>query len=172
MSNGSPMTNGAYSVHAVRSFISHFPLLIALLAGCAPHERVVRIAVALPLTGDIAALGQGIKRACALALEQAEQQHRFPGFKVEMDAYDDRSDPKEAVDVANRIVSDPSVVAVIGHFNSGCTIPASQVYARNHLPMISPAASNPKLTLQQLDPSWHFPKSIFRVNTTDDIQGP
>jgi len=63
------------------------------------------------------------------------------------------------------------VVAVVGHFNSGCSIPASQVYARSHLAMISPAASNPKLTLQQLDPSWHYPKTIFRVNTTDDIQG-
>jgi len=76
------------------------------------------------------------------------------------------------VSVANRIVSDPTVVAVVGHFNSGCSIPASQVYARTHLPMISPAASNPKLTLQQLEPDWKFPRSIFRVNTTDDVQGP
>ena len=74
---------------------------------------------------DIAALGQGIQRACALALEESDRQHRFPSFKVEMEAFDDRSDPKEAVDVANRIVSDPSAVAVIGHFNSGCSIPAS-----------------------------------------------
>lgn len=128
--------------------------------------------MALPLTGDIAALGQGIKRACELALEEANRAHEFPGYKVEAVAFDDRSDPKEAVDVANRIVSDPSMVAVIGHFNSGCTIPASQVYARAHLPMISPAASNPKLTQQQLDPSWKYPKNIFRVNTTDDVQGP
>src|SRR5438105_13906981 len=99
---------------------------VALIAGCGPKEKVTRVAVALPLTGDIAALGQGIKRACALALEEANRQHRFPGFKIEMDAYDDRSDPKEAVNVANRIVSDPSVIAVIGHFNSGCSIPASQ----------------------------------------------
>ncbi len=143
----------------------------SLLAGCGPSEKKVRIAVALPLTGDIAALGQGIKRACVLALEEANRQHRYPGFKLEVVSFDDRSDPKEAVDVANRIVSDPSVVAVIGHFNSGCSIPASQVYARSHLAMVSPAASNPKLTLQQLDPSWHYPKSVFRVNTTDDIQG-
>src|SRR5690349_19777380 len=142
-----------------------------LITSCNSGEKTVRIAVALPLTGDIAALGQGIKRACVLALEEANRQHRFPGFKLEMESYDDRSDPKEAVDVANRIVSDPNVVAVIGHFNSGCSIPASQVYARSHLAMVSPAASNPKLTLQQLDPSWHYPKTIFRVNTTDDIQG-
>ncbi len=142
------------------------------LTGCGPKEKVTRIAVALPLTGDSAALGQGLERASRLALEEAIAQGRFPGIKVEMVSFDDRSDPREAVSVANRIVSDPSIVGVVGHFNSGCSIPASQVYARAHLPMISPAASNPKLTLQQLDPSWTFPRSIFRVNTTDDVQGP
>jgi branched-chain amino acid transport system substrate-binding protein len=145
--------------------------LLAGFVACGPKENVVRIAVALPLTGDIAGLGQGIKRAAVLALEEANRQHRYPGFKLAIESYDDRSDPKEAVDVANRIVSDPSIIAVIGHFNSGCSIPASQVYARAHVAMISPAASNPKLTLQQLDPSWRYPKSIFRVNTTDDVQG-
>src|SRR5262249_17457524 len=121
-----------------------FPLL-----SCGPKEPVARIAVALPLTGDIASLGQGLKRAIMLALEQANQQNVFNGYKVEIVNFDDRSDPKEAVDVANRIVSDPTVVGVIGHFNSGCSIPASVVYAKAGLAMISPAASNPKLTLQQ-----------------------
>jgi len=143
-----------------------------IFSGCGPKEKVTHIAVALPLTGDIAALGQGLNRACALALEEANAQGRFQGYKVEMVSFDDRSDPREAVSVANRIVSDPSVVGVVGHFNSGCSIPASVVYARAHLPMISPAASNPKLTQQQLDPSWQYPRSIFRVNTTDDVQGP
>src|SRR4051812_7844063 len=80
-----------------------------LLTGvaCGPKEKKVRIAAALPLTGDIAGLGQGIMRACALAIEEANRQHRFPGFKLELASFDDRSDPKEAVDVANRIVSDP-----------------------------------------------------------------
>jgi branched-chain amino acid transport system substrate-binding protein len=145
--------------------------LVSMIAACGPREKTVTIAVALPLTGDIAALGQGIKRASVLALEEAQQKNRFPHFKVEFKTFDDRSDPKEAVDVANRIVSNPNIIGVIGHFNSGCSIPASQVYARSHLPMISPAASNPKLTLQQLDPSWKYPKAIFRINTTDDVQG-
>ena len=145
---------------------------LLILTACGPKDNTVHVAVALPLTGDIAALGQGLERACAMALEEATAQGKFQGFKVEMAPFDDRSDPREAVSVANRIVSDPSVVAVVGHFNSGCSIPASQVYARAHLAMISPAASNPKLTLQQLDPEWKYPRSIFRVNTTDDVQGP
>lgn len=152
-------------------FLSTLPAVLST-TGCGPKEKVTKIAVALPLTGDIAALGQGLKRSMVMALEEAQQAHRFPDYKVELVAFDDRSDPKEAVDVANRIVSDPNVVAVVGHFNSGCSIPASQVYARHHVVMVSPAASNPKLTLQQLDPSWRHPKAIFRVNTTDDVQGP
>jgi len=117
--------------------------VLLFAAACGPKEKVTRVAVALPLTGDIAALGQGLNRACALALEEANAQGRFQGFKVEMVSFDDRSDPREAVSVANRIISDPSVVGVVGHFNSGCSIPASKVYASAHLAMISPAASNP-----------------------------
>src|SRR5882672_1992881 len=95
-----------------------FPFAICLLpfailfAGCGPKEKVTRVAVALPLTGDIAALGQGLNRACAMALEEANARGQFPGLKVEIEAFDDRSDPREAVSVANRIVSDPAVVAV------------------------------------------------------------
>ncbi|HVO32446.1 MAG TPA: branched-chain amino acid ABC transporter substrate-binding protein [Elusimicrobiota bacterium] len=144
----------------------------AMIAACGPKEKVVRIAVAMPLTGDIASLGQGLQRACILALEEAIRSQRFKDFRVGIASFDDRSDPKQAVDVANRIVSDPTIVAVIGHFNSGCSIPAARVYASHHLAMISPAASNPQLTLQQTDPSWTYPKAIFRVNTTDDVQGP
>jgi branched-chain amino acid transport system substrate-binding protein len=165
------MTNGKWQTSIVTLAIFVLPWTLPFV-GCGPREKVARVAVALPLTGDIGALGQGLKRACALAVEEADAQGKFQGFKVEMEAFDDRSDPREAVSVANRIVSDPSVVAVVGHFNSGCSIPASQVYARAHLPMISPAASNPKLTLQQLEPSWTYPRNVFRVNTTDDVQGP
>lgn len=146
--------------------------IAALLAGCGPKEPVAKIGVALPLTGDIAGLGQGLKRATQLAWEEAHASGSFKDFRVELVFRDDRSDPREAVNVANRLAADPDVVAVVGHFNSGCSIPASVVYAKAGLPMISPAASNPKLTLQQLDPGWTHPRVVFRVNTTDDVQGP
>lgn len=141
------------------------------MGGCGPQGNVVKIAAALPLTGDIAGLGQGIKRAIAMAVQEANASGRFPNYKIVLEEYDDRSDPKEAVSVANRIASDPKIVAVIGHFNSGCSIPAAAVYARAHLPMITPAASNPELTRQQLSPQWTWPKNVFRTNTTDDVQG-
>lgn len=139
-----------------------------VLFGCPKRSTQPKIALALPLTGDIASLGQGLKRASTMAIEEFNSQNQNP---IEVVAYDDRSDPKEAVSVANRIVSDPHVIAVIGHFNSGCSIPASRIYAQAGLPMISPASSNPELTNQQLSPQWNWPRCIFRMNTTDNVQG-
>jgi len=148
-----------------------FVAALSVLAACQPMENEVRIALALPLTGDIAVLGQGIRRAAAMAVEEAVAANRFTAYNLRVLEFDDRSDPKEAVNVANRIASDRSVIGVIGHFNSGCSIPASAIYARASIPMVSPASSNPELTHQQLSPKWTWPKSVFRVNTTDDVQG-
>ncbi len=145
-------------------------VLVFGLAGCKPREKKIKVALALPLTGDIASLGQGLKRSATMAIEEANAAG-VTSPPIEVVAFDDRSDPKEAVSIANRIVSDRDMVAVIGHFNSGCSIPASRIYAQAGLPMISPASSNPDLTLQQLSPQWTFPKSVFRVNTTDNVQG-
>jgi len=144
--------------------------LLPLLAACGPKEKTFRVALAVPLTGDIAAMGEGMKRGAELAVKEANASGRFK-FKVELRPFDDRADPKEAVNVANQIVSDANISAVIGHLNSGCSIPAAQVYAKAGLPMITPAATNPKLTQQQLEPSWKWVKNVFRVNTTDDVQG-
>jgi len=145
-------------------------LLLLGMFSCKPKEKTIKIALAMPLTGDIASLGQGIKRAVSMAVEEANAAHLTP-VPVELVVFDDRSDPKEAVSVANRIVSDSGMAAVIGHFNSGCSIPASRIYAQAGLPMISPASSNPELTNQQLSPQWPYPKCIFRANTTDNVQG-
>jgi len=151
-------------------------LLLTICLGCAPKKesagrRIVRIALAVPLTGDLTAMGQGMKRGAEMAIEEAKISGRFKDFSLELRAFDDRADPKEAVNVANQIVSDKRIVAVVGHLNSGCSIPASQVYAQHNLIMISPASTNPKLTLQQLEPSWRWKKNVFRVCTTDDVQG-
>lgn len=147
-----------------------FPALLSCFLSCGPKEKVYRIALAVPLTGDIAAMGQGMKRGAELAVEEVNASGRFK-IKIELRAFDDRADPKEAVNVANQIVSDPNIVAIIGHLNSGCSIPAAQVYAKKNLLMITPAATNPKLTLQQLEPEWEWEKNVFRVTTTDDVQG-
>jgi len=153
----------------MKKLTSLITLLVAV-AACGPKEKTVKIAVAVPLTGDIGTEGQGLRRAVELAIEEANASKRFP-FKLEAAPFDDRADPKEAVNVANLIISDPRIVAVVGHYNSGCAIPAGKVYARGPMPFITPAATNPQVTRQQLEPDWQGPKVIFRVVPTDDVQG-
>ncbi|MCC6221026.1 MAG: branched-chain amino acid ABC transporter substrate-binding protein [Deltaproteobacteria bacterium] len=136
-----------------------------LLGGCGGEKNnVVKLAVVSPLTGDVAAMGQGMKRGVDMAVDEANAAKVLGDKTIVMEAFDDRADPKEAVNAANRIISDRRILGVIGHLNSGCSIPASQIYAKRNLVMISPASTNPKLTLQGL-------KNVFRVCTTDDVQG-
>ena len=144
---------------------------LSLLGACGPKDTSVKLAVAVPLTGDVGTEGQGIKRAVEMAVEQANASKKFP-FKIEAVSFDDRADPKEANNVANLIANDSTVIAVIGHYNSNCSIPAAQVYNRADLVMISPASTNPKVTEQQTESSWVGPRTVFRVVPTDDVQGP
>lgn len=138
---------------------------LALLSGCTGEKaNTIKIALVCPLTGDLAAMGQGMKRAATMAIEEANTKGSVDGFTFALAAFDDRADPKEAVNIANQIISDDKIYGVVGHLNSGCSIPASQIYARKNLVMITPASTNPKLTAQGL-------KNVFRVCTTDDIQG-
>lgn len=143
-------------------------MCVCFLANCQrtpeSKEKIVKIALVAPLTGDIAAMGQGMKNGATLAIEEANEQKIVKGVRFELLALDDRADPKEAVNVANQIVSDRNIYGVVGHLNSGCSIPASTVYNRHNLVMISPASTNPKLTLQGF-------KNVFRTCTTDDVQG-
>lgn len=144
--------------------------LAVLSVSCGPKENVVKIAVAVPLTGDMGTEGQGLRRAVELAVEEANAAKSFP-YKLAAAPFDDRADPKEAVNVANLIASDPRIIAVVGHYNSGCAIPAAKVYARAPVAMISPAATNPEVTAQQLSSDWSGPRMAFRVVPTDDVQG-
>lgn len=125
----------------------------------------VKIGFAAPLTGDQALWGEGMKRAAELAFKEANesQEVKDAGFKFELVANDDQADPKQAVNVANAIVADDAVMGVIGHFNSGCSIPASPVYQEAGMPMIS-VSSNPQLTAQGYD-------KVFRIVAKDDAQG-
>ncbi|MEW6095252.1 MAG: branched-chain amino acid ABC transporter substrate-binding protein [bacterium] len=127
-------------------------------------EEEVKIALAGPLTGDIAAMGQGMSNACKMAIDDANASLKLKGIRLEFLPVDDRADPQEAVTIANQLISDQKVIGVIGHLNSGCSIPASKVYHQKKIVMITPASTNPGLTLQGF-------KNVFRVCTTDDVQG-
>jgi len=127
----------------------------------------VKIGIGAPLTAGATALVQGMVRGAELAIEQANASSTVTaaGLKFTPVSGDDQGDPKTGVTVANTFASDSALVGVMGHLNSGVSIPASKVYADKKIVMISPASTNPALTQQGLS-------NVFRVCTTDAVQGP
>ncbi len=98
---------------------------------------MVKIGFAGPLTGDQAKMGMDLKNGVSLAVEEWNSQGGVLGKKIEVIISDDQHDPKQAVSVANKMVNE-GVVGVVGHFNSSCSLPASDVYNRAGIPMITP----------------------------------
>lgn len=132
-----------------------------------PQEVVVKVGHAAPLTGGIAHLGKDNENGARLAIEQANAKAMtIDGKKVrfELVAEDDEEKPDKGPIVAQKF-ADAKVAGVVGHLNSGVTIPASAVYNQAGIPMISGSATNPKLTEQGF-------KNVFRVVGRDDQQGP
>lgn len=133
----------------------------------APEAVTVRIGSASPLTGPQAHIGIDIKNGVQLAIEDLNAKGVEIGgrkVKFELVAEDDEANPTKATTVAQKLV-DAKVAAVVGHFNSGASIPASKVYSDAGIPQISPSSTNPKYTQQGF-------KTTFRVVAHDDQQGP
>jgi len=127
----------------------------------------IRIGHAGPTTGGIAHLGKDNENGAKLAVDEANQAGIKIGgqaAKFTLIAVDDQADPKVGTTVAQKLVDD-KVAGVVGHLNSGVTIPASAIYNQAGIPMISGSATNPKLTEQGF-------KNVFRVVGRDDQQGP
>ena len=133
-------------------------------AGIAPAQ-VVKIATASPLSGAQGELGEMIKLGAQLAVEDSRDSFAQLGFKLELTPQDDQASPDVGVAVARRMVNDPEILAVVGHFNSGVAIPASEVYKDYSLVMISPANTNPRVTERRY-------LNVNRVCGRDDVQGP
>jgi branched-chain amino acid transport system substrate-binding protein len=142
-------------------------LAAALLAACSRDDGSIRIGHVAPLTGGIAHLGKDNENGARLAIEQANAAKiKLAGkeAKFVLVAEDDQADPKVGNTVAQKLV-DAKVKGVVGHLNSGTTIPASAIYNQAGIPMISGSATNPKLTEQGFS-------AVFRVVGRDDQQGP
>jgi len=141
-----------------------FLFAFIILFGCVKKgEDVIKIGIAGPMTGDQAKMGMDFKNGVTLAVEEWNSRGGVLEKKIELLVGDDQRDPKQAVSVANKFVTQ-GAKGVIGHFNSSCSIPASDVYNRAGIPMITPASTNPQLTEKG------YP-GIFRVCGRDDQQG-
>jgi branched-chain amino acid transport system substrate-binding protein len=123
----------------------------------------VKLGVGGPITGGSAAFGAQLKNGVEQAVEDINAAGGILGQKIVVSVGDDRADPKEGVSVANKFVGD-GVKFVVGHFNSGVTMPASEVYQENGILEITPAATNPKITERKM---WN----VFRTCGRDDQQG-
>jgi branched-chain amino acid transport system substrate-binding protein len=131
------------------------------LAGSASAQ--VKFGVGGPITGPNAATGAQMKNGTQQAADDINAAGGILGKKISVDFGDDVSDPKQGVSVVNNFVGD-GVKFVIGHYNSGVTIPASEVYHENGILEITPASTNPTVTERGL---WN----IFRTCGRDDQQG-
>ena len=145
-------------------------LLVAALGVAFPacaQTLEVKIGHVAPLTGGIAHLGKDNENGARLAVEEANAAKiKIGGKEVRFSlvAEDDQADPKVGTTVAQKLV-DQKVAGVVGHLNSGTSIPASPIYNGAGIPVISGSATNPKLTEQGF-------KTQFRVVGRDDQQGP
>jgi branched-chain amino acid transport system substrate-binding protein len=136
-------------------------------AAPAAAAQEVKIGHVAPLTGGIAHLGKDNENGARLAIEEANAAGTKIGgnaVKFTLVAEDDQADPKVGTTVAQKLV-DAKVSGVVGHLNSGTSIPASDIYSKAGIPVISGSATNPKLT-----EAGH--KTQFRVVGRDDQQGP
>jgi branched-chain amino acid transport system substrate-binding protein len=134
-----------------------------LLSGAAVQaQQVVKVGVAAPMTGGNAAYGKDIDNGVRLAVDEANAQQMTIGgkpVKFVVVSQDDQADPRIGVQAAQNLV-DGGVSVVVGHFNSGTTLPASQIYAKAGIPMITPSATNPQITRNGLP-------TVYRVIATD-----
>lgn len=146
--------------------LTSFSVAAALLAfGAAANADTVKIAIAGPFSGPVAQYGDMVKAGALTAIEQINAAGGVNGNKLEAVLMDDACEPKQAVAVANKIVSQ-HIQYVVGHVCSGSTIPASDIYENEGVVMVTPSATAPQLTEGKKR------QYIFRTIGRDDQQGP
>ena len=123
----------------------------------------LRIGVAGPITGDQAKNGEDLVQGTQLAIDDANGRGGVLGKKVEMVVRDDEHSPAKAKTIALQLIAE-KVVGIVGHFNSSCTDPATEEYAKRGIVAITPASTNPHITDRGL-------ATVVRTCGRDDQQG-
>lgn len=147
-------------------------MALGVLAGCAAQTPTtpgtpapagkVRIALAAPQTGDFAEYGTGFKNAAQLMADEWNAKGGVNGSEIELVVYDDKNNGEEAATIAEKIASDDTISAVIGHFASGVAMAATPKYQETGIVNISPSASHADFTKEG--------NYIFRNNTVISIE--
>lgn len=143
------------------------PLAIAVaFAGSAHAQQVIKIGHVAPISGASAHLGKDNENGAKMAIEELNAKNfqiNGKAVKFELVPEDDAADPKQGTAVAQKLV-DAKVNGVIGHLNSGTTVPASKIYFDAGIPQISPSATTPQYTKQKFN-------TAFRVVANDNKLG-
>src|SRR4051795_2441220 len=133
-----------------------------VLSGVAQAQ--IKLGVAGPITGPNAAFGAQLKNGTEQAVEDINAAGGVMGQKLALSVGDDVSDPKQGVSVANKFAAE-GIRWVVGHFNSGVSIPSSDVYKESGIIQTTPASTNPRFT--DRPDMWN----VFRTCGRDDQQG-
>ncbi|ATW27898.1 ABC transporter substrate-binding protein [Candidatus Formimonas warabiya] len=143
-------------------------LVLLPWVGCGQKQTVeapkkIYIGWVAPLTGACANDGQQMNNGARLAVEEINDAGGINGWQVELVYADDKSDPKEAANIATKFVSDPDIVAVLGNYNSSCVLSGAPIYNEARIPVVH-VGTSPVITAE------HGPY-LFRISVTDAFQG-
>jgi branched-chain amino acid transport system substrate-binding protein len=121
-----------------------FPALVAIVPA---QAKEIRIGLITPLSGDVKTFGESVRNSFLIAVEEANARGGVVGMKITYVVQDDKNDPTEAANVANLLVNQQRVKAIVGSVTSKTTIPVSDIIQSAKVPTISPTATNPKVTV-------------------------
>lgn len=143
-------------------------------SSCDTSKGTLVIGMVAPLSGSLSALGLGMRNSSQLAVDQANQKCTVKGYKLAFQPEDDTATAQIAGQAATKLASDPNVVGVVGTLNSSTSQTVQPILAARNIVQVSPANTNPTLTLGQnatTAPARPYP-TYFRTATTDLVQGP
>ncbi len=142
--------------------------LSLFISGCSQigiTNPALKIAIAVPLSGEFSQIGEEERNGALLAIEDANADGGALGRKFELVQMDDKGDPVESAVIAQKISADPSILGVVGGANAGDTMLSAQIYAKNNLVMVTPSTTSTELTSKGY-------YSVFRVCASDASEGP
>jgi branched-chain amino acid transport system substrate-binding protein len=122
-------------------------LFTPLVAVVPSHAKEIKIGLITPLSGDVKTFGESVRNSFLIAVEEANARGGVAGMKITYAIQDDKNDATEAANVANLLVNQQRVKAIVGSVTSKTTIPVSDIIQSARIPAISPTATNPKVTV-------------------------
>lgn len=150
-----------------RGAASFFLFLAVLAAAGAAGAREIKIGLITPLSGDVKTFGESVRNAFELAIAEANAKGGVAGMRITYVIMDDRNDPTEASNAANLLLNRERVKAIVGSVTSKTTIPVSDLAQSARVPMITPSATNARVTVAD----GKRKDFVFRACFIDDFQG-